>query len=708
MNKDRQSYEFGPYRLVPSERLLLREGEPVALAPKAFETLVALVRRAGRLSDKEELLKEVWPDAFVEESNLTQNVFALRRALGPADNGKPYIETVPKRGYRFLAAVTVAENPVQVAAPAQPTDTDQVTRPARSRAMVNLAAIAGVIALIGVSALLVKMARRPAPSASFQTMKMVRLTTTGTVFNVAISPDGKYVVHGVRDGAQQSLWVRQTATQSLVQLVPTAPVTYVGLTFSPDGNFIFYNIASRDHPQRAVFRVPTLGGTPVPVLENLRGGAIAVSPDGRQIAFIRNVPGVESAMMIANADGSGARKLAVHRNAPEELDAPAWSPDGKRIAYSVIDYRSNEASIVEADVSNGTVRPVTARRWFRIIKLAWLSDGRGMLALSADGEGLLAYQVWRLSYPDGATERLTNDLNNYASMSLAAGANTLALTRSETQANLWVAPASDPGRMRAVTSGSGKQDIPGSWTPDGRIVYFSTATGTHDIWIVRPDGGPPQQLTSNARLNQAPVVSPDGRSIVFLSDRTGVPHLWRMNIDGSDQRQLTNGASGEQNPQFSPDGRWLVYRTALGRASAWKMPAGGGEAVQITAKMSRTPTVSPDGTMVAYVYRDDEGPWRLAVAPFDGGEPIRTFELPVPYEPGAIRWTPDGRAIAFLNMRNGVSNIVAQPLDGGEPVPVTSFTTGRILGYAWSRDGKQLAFSRGTSGGDVVLIKDFK
>src|SRR4029453_7447654 len=148
----------------------------------------------GRLSDKEELLKEVWPDAFVEESNLTQNVFALRRALGPADNGKPYIETVPKRGYRFLAAVTVAENPVQVAAPAQPTDTDQVTRPARSRAMVNLAAIAGVIALIGVAALLVKMARRPAPSASFQTMKMVRLTTTGTVFNVAISPDGKYVV----------------------------------------------------------------------------------------------------------------------------------------------------------------------------------------------------------------------------------------------------------------------------------------------------------------------------------------------------------------------------------------------------------------------------------------------------------------------------------------------------------------------------------
>ena len=102
-------YEFGPYRLLTQERLLLRDGEPVALTPKAFETLVALVRRAGHLADKDELLKEVWPDSFVEESNLAQNVFALRRALGDGENGRPYIETVPKRGYRFQASVKAFE-----------------------------------------------------------------------------------------------------------------------------------------------------------------------------------------------------------------------------------------------------------------------------------------------------------------------------------------------------------------------------------------------------------------------------------------------------------------------------------------------------------------------------------------------------------------------------------------------------------------------
>ena len=107
--QERRVYEFGPYRLLPAERLLLREGEPVQLAPKAFETLVVLVERAGRLVEKEELLEEVWPGASVEESNIAQNIFTLRRKLGTRADGEQYIETVPKSGYRFLPGVRVSE-----------------------------------------------------------------------------------------------------------------------------------------------------------------------------------------------------------------------------------------------------------------------------------------------------------------------------------------------------------------------------------------------------------------------------------------------------------------------------------------------------------------------------------------------------------------------------------------------------------------------
>ena len=105
-SKTRHLYEFGPFRLDPAERLLLRDNEPVPLTPKAFEVLVALVEGGGRLVGKDELMSRLWPGSFVEEANLTNSVYALRKALGGESEGRRYVETVPKHGYRFAAEVT--------------------------------------------------------------------------------------------------------------------------------------------------------------------------------------------------------------------------------------------------------------------------------------------------------------------------------------------------------------------------------------------------------------------------------------------------------------------------------------------------------------------------------------------------------------------------------------------------------------------------
>src|SRR6185503_17710093 len=129
-DSDNLTYEFGPYRLNLSQRVLTREGESVSLTPKASEILVRLVANAGRLVEKDDLLREVWPDTFVEESNLTQNIFILRRALGDERAGPKYIETVARRGYRFVASVRAV---------------------AEVRAVPGVGAVAGVTAVPGVS-----------------------------------------------------------------------------------------------------------------------------------------------------------------------------------------------------------------------------------------------------------------------------------------------------------------------------------------------------------------------------------------------------------------------------------------------------------------------------------------------------------------------------------------------------------------------------
>jgi TolB protein len=339
--------------------------------------------------------------------------------------------------------------------------------------------------------------------------------------------------------------------------------------------------------------------------------------------------------------------------------------------------------------------------------MAWLADGSGLLMLAAGQETFR--QIWYLPYPEGEARNLSNDLNNYADLSLTADSGALATVQSAVQANIWIASVEDAARARQITFGANR--IEGgagiSWAPDGRIVYSSATGGGVDIWIIDADGKNQRQLTADARTNNHPSVTPDGRYIFFLSDRTGVPHIWRTDLDGGDPKQLTNGA-GEQNPTCSPDGRWVIYRTVFGELTIWRVPVEGGEPVQLTDKPSDGPaTVSPDSKLIAY-FTDYGGPLRIAIIPFEGGEPLKTFDVPPTIlGVGGLRWTPDGRDLAYAGTHESVSNIWTQSLDGGAPKQLTDFKSDRIFWFDWSRDGKQLVLSRGNATSDVVMISNF-
>src|SRR6266508_1146376 len=358
-----------------------------------------------------------------------------------------------------------------------------------------------------------------------QALKPTRLTSTGKVTRAAISPDGKYVVYAQDEGGQQSLWVTQVAVSNPNQIVPPADVNYEGMTFSPDVNFVYYVRTDKDNPSGRLYKAPVLGGQARKLLVSV-SSPIALSPDGKQLAFVRDDPSQsgsqrEYAFMIANEDGSEEKKLAVHKISAGvyySTGGPAWSPDGRTIAYGQV-HRKGESgnggyrNVIGVRVADGVEQPMTSQRWdgplTPFMRIAWLADSSGVLLTGAEQESL--HQIWYLAWSGDEARSLTDGLNGYEDISLTADSGTISAVRSDRIVNLWIAPNGEARGARQITSGAGREDGSRgiSWTPDGKIVYHSTAGGNQNIRIMESNGAGNKQLSPQALQNQGNAVSPD-------------------------------------------------------------------------------------------------------------------------------------------------------------------------------------------------------
>jgi len=564
----------------------------------------------------------------------------------------------------------------------------------------RVGAVLTVVALVLTSASfgVLRYIERSKSAEQLQTMSMSRLTTSGKARGAAISPDGKYVAYVKDDDGRRSLWLRQVGTTSDIQI--SSQIDAGGLIFSPDGAYLYYVNFFGD-----LSRMHVLGGAGNLLLKGVNS-SIAFSPDGKRFAFLRAIAGTERmSLLVANADGTGERLLA-SRTHPESFDrAVAWSPDGKAIACGVTntDAQGTYMSVVQVQVESGQTEAITTERWLEVSDLTWLSDGSGLFVVVAEQGSLLLQKIWKISYPNGGARRLTNDLGTYYGLSMTADSKTLVTIEEGRAANIWVTRDGESATARQVTPRTGKY-LGVSWTPDGRLVYSSDASGNWDIWTKGTSEGDERQLTSNQNGNILPSVSPDGRYVLFTSNRSGNINIWRMDIDGGNARQLTDG-NYDYASSCSPDGQWVVYvHKASGRQSVWKVSINGGQPVQLTTDDSESPVFSPDGKLIACSYGNN----RVAIIPADGGQPLKTFDIPTPFiiEPG-FQWTPDGRALTYVETRGGVSNIWSQPVVGGPPKQLTDFKSDEIFSFALSRDG-QFAMSRGQETGDVVLITNLR
>jgi len=603
---------------------------------------------------------------------------------------------------------------------------DTLAPPAPRGAAPRVATTAIAIGVIAVVAAAFAWSRlRPAavpePTAQrFDAVKLTRLTTTGKATLAAISPDGKYVVHVV-DEAGQSLWMRQTATTSNVQIVPPAAVRYDGLAFAPDGNYVYFSTypAARGGGSNiaTLYQVPVLGGTPRRILEDL-DSPVTFSPDGKRFAYLRGFQtAAETAIMLANVDGSGVTKLLT-RKAPENfpLTAAAWSPDGKVIAVPVVKTTGGQRSmsVLAVDVTSGKETPIGATAWDQVGSLAWL--GNVGLAITATEPGVASTQLWYLPYPIGEARRITNDLNNYDQISVSGDASALVTVQGDAVSHLWIASGADLSTASQISAGTSRFDTNPAWTPDGKLVYVSNANNNPDIWICDADGRNAKQLTVDPGFDNSPVVSPDGKFIVFQSSRNG-NQIWRMDVDGGNQTALTRG-TGSALPIVSPDNQWVFYIT-FGEAQrgVWKVPIAGGEPIHVIppAPPDATPAavttratfvpraISPDGKLLAGSFLDREARgFRIGILAIDTGELTKSFD----HLFYMLAWTRDGRAVTYADVKDGVWNLWNQPIDGAPPKALTNFTSDQIFSFGWSTDGKRLAIARGTVTNDVVLVSN--
>jgi Tol biopolymer transport system component len=549
---------------------------------------------------------------------------------------------------------------------------------------------------------------RTPPPVDVTSMSVTRLTSSGNASAVAISPDGRYVIYALREGELQSLWVRQVATRSDVQVLAPELANYRGLSFSRDGDYVYFVRSDRESTTySSLYSMPVLGGTPRQLVRDV-DTAVTFSPDGQRLAFVRGVPDAGKArLLIANVDGTAEQTLW---DADAEINtlgilAPDWSPDGRSIAMSYALLGVGTLAIV--NVANKTATTLY-RHQGNMGRPRWIPDGTGLLVpldtLIADRA-----QVWTIAYPSGAARRFTNDLTDYsrAHFDRTADGRTLAIVSESPMMDLEVQDGDSAGSGRRLTTGGGVRSV--SWGGDN-VLYYAVG---QNIFRRELNESVPRQLTTEGTVSLAPSACGDGSVVyqTFKDDRTAI---WRMASDGSNPHIVVRDGN-PVTPLCSPDSTWIVYarrgtdqRLAAVRASI----DGTGTPTELVANLSRDVAfISPDGSLVGAIAWDGTPPSTVINVVSATGGPIR-YALRTATGANNVQFSPDGKSLRYTLLRRGASNIWEQPLTGGPPRQITSFRdqligAGGGTGFAWSRGGKQLAVIRGRVATDIVLMSSF-
>jgi eukaryotic-like serine/threonine-protein kinase len=603
------------------------------------------------------------------------------------------------------AAIGSAKEPAAVSK-VTPSSGSVIVAAAKQHKLGTALTILGVLAVIAAAGYGVYSIFLRARHVPFENFTIENLTNNGHTAHAAISPDGKYLLNVHNENGLQSLWLRHIPTSSNTQILPPTATVYFGLTFSPDGNYVYcVRRDEQEHTLSSLYSAPVLGGTPRLILKDV-DSPITFAPDGQRFAYLRqdhDSPSFD--LLLAHSDGTPDHALFREKILPggNNYYTPAWSPDGKTIVIPVpqADQGFNTA-LLAVDVVSGR-QHLEASPPTRIYHFpAWMPDGNSLLVSDFSSVAALNVQLGILTYPDGQYRRLTTDTNAYLYPSVAADGRTIVASQVQQKYDIQIANLAQPDDVRSVPLSSRSYVWSWDWTHDGRIVLPQFP----DIRIVKPEGGE-SVVYSDANHFADQVVSCGSSYFVYrAASHTAKTtlNLWRMSTNGTDSKQLTFG-SADADPECSADGKWVYYIDETDNQALKRVGIDGGPSETILSPANGITVLSPDGKTVAG-FEVRELDHKLTLKLYTIADKKFSYQDVDQSATWPLVFAPDGKGVIYSVRQKGIVNLWLQPLNSSPTRQLTHFISEDIVRVAISSDGSKIALERGHSESDAVLLRD--
>jgi Tol biopolymer transport system component/DNA-binding winged helix-turn-helix (wHTH) protein len=733
---------FGTFELDVRARELRRRGLKVKLQEQPLQILLVLLENPGQVVSRDELRQRIWQaNTFVEfDKGMYSALRRLREALDDSADNPRFIETLPRRGYRFIAPVEI--RPVEVSSSGGPAEEPTPSR--RRHKMpgrVRLAAVAGFIVLIG--AVLFRYggwqtrgisSREQGPVVRAGHGTGIQATGSGSPapdvtpltsdpgdeIQPSFSPDGNQVAYSFNEGGKSHhIYVKTIGSGEAVRLT-SGPYDDTSPAWAPDGESIAF-IRLISGSDASVMIISSSGGNQRKVasiaisLLHTDDTRVAWSPDGNWIATTEVNRSAMSRLILISATTGEKKNLNYEPSRFDADVAPSFSPDGRYLAFArhvsphvadifVLELPDQEGAEVE-------VRRLTNwDRWCR--NPVWSADGQEIL-FTRDEPGT-GSRIWKVAAFQNEDARLVEKVGEGStSIALSPRGNRLAYSKGASDQNIWrINLNSMSSGLRSDHSAttrliaSTREDGQPQFSPDGRLIAFnSDRSGYVEIWIANSDGSGERQLTRlHARISAGHHWSPDGKEIVFHSRPVGNANLYVVNVETGAYRQLTTGRAENYIPSWSHDGQGIYFGSERdGTEQIWRMPAKGGPATRLTKNGGAIALESPDGRQVFYTKTTERGLWILDLK---SGEESKIASDTVGLECFAI----GRRGVYFERSGHGPGFVISLMSFSDHVIRDLAVINAPVGdGLTVSPDERSLVFTQiDSSGSDLFLVENFK